>query len=225
VKILRSYPLIATAILGLIFLGLYKTSNYVNTQVEVEKLSLLDSISTKPISSIENLSDSTIVSNTVIDSAQQVDFQAVKSTELIPPVNSVALPTQSNSNKEIEIVSAKSKVVTKTNEAKHKKRVNLEPSSSIDNSQSVHNGKQSETIGVKSVTKSKFHVIIGSYSIKDNAKATALEFEKKNSKKTSILKFKGFYRLSANNFDSEAEATQYASELKQTGINTLILKF
>jgi hypothetical protein len=71
----------------------------------------------------------------------------------------------------------------------------------------------------------RFHVIIGTYSSEANAKTKALAFEQKTKKKASILKYGGYYRVSADDFEFGQAASQYALKLREGGEDNIILKF
>jgi hypothetical protein len=220
VKLFRSFPLIATAILGLIFLGLYKTSNFVNQKVASEKQLSLDSLATNALGST--------VLDMPVDSTKMQGVQVINETaplETTTPITEIAAPTLPTVSERSDVTTEKETTAPKKTETKPKKRTNVTSSKVSTNSQNGHNTEKEVDIQSKGVSETRIHVIVGSYSVESYAKAAALKFEKKNQTKANVIKHKGFFRVSADNFDSEKVAIEYAEKLKSGGEGTLILKF
>jgi SPOR domain len=255
VKIFRSLPFIASAILGLIFFGLYRTSNFVNKKVADEKTTSMDNLTAIVSNAIDstNLISSATALTTPMDSTQT---QGAKSTsindicivELTTPSMDIVAPTLPivNASGESPATSEKTQATAISNdeksETKPKKRTNVASPKATTNSQSVQNTEKEVAVRSKGVAEAKigpkkegilddssvngnYHVVIGSYGVEANAKADAAKFEKKYNTKAKVIIHKGLYRVSTKNFDSEKGAIDYADKLKIGGTNTLVLKF
>jgi SPOR domain len=253
VKIFRSLPFIASAILGLIFFGLYRTSNFVNKKVASEQTILVDTLTTL----VSNAIDSTKLSSPATaltpptDSTQTQGAKAsndIGIVELTTPSTDIAAPTLPTVNAAGESPATGEKTHATAisndskNEAKPKKHANVASPKASTNSQSVHNTEKEVVVRSKGVAETKispkkeaildnssingrYHVVIGSYGVEANAKADAAKFEKKYNTKAKVVIHKGLYRVSTKNFDSEKGAIDYADKLKIGGANTLVLKF
>jgi SPOR domain len=253
VKIFRSLPFIASAILGLIFFGLYRTSNFVNKKVAIQQAIPVDTLTTlvsNAIDSTKSISSAT-ASTTPMDSTQTQGAKAsndIGIVELTTPSMDIAAPILPTVNASGESSATGEKTHATAisndskNEAKPKKRANVASPKASTNSQSVQNTEKEVAVRSKGVADTKinpkkvdvmddsslkgnYHVVIGSYSVEANAKADAAKFEKKYNTKAKVVIHKGLYRVSTKNFDSEKGAIDYADKLKIGGANTLVLKF
>ena len=253
-KIFRSLPFIAAAILGLIFFGLFKTSNFVNQKVASEKITSMDSLTTIVSNAIDSTTlvpptiSSATASNMPTDTTKIQGAKATNdlgiveltsaSTDIVAPT----LPTVSNVSGESPAMSEKTNATAISNDTKPKKRANVTTPKTSNNSQTAHNTENEVEVRTKGVTDSKtspkktvvlddssikgrYHVVIGSYGVEANAKADAAAFEKKSKTKTKVVIHKGLYRVSSNSFESEKAANEYADKLKIGGAKTLVLKF
>lgn len=232
-KIFRSLPFIAAAILGLIFFGLYKTSNFVNKKVATEKLMSMDNLTTTVTNAIDStmLISSATASSTPTDSTQVQGAKATNdlgiveltstSTDIVAPT----LPPVSNVSGESPAMSEKTNATAISNDTKPKKRANVTTPKVSNNSQTAHNTEKEVVVRSKGVSEGRYHVVIGSYGVAANAKADAAAFEKKNKTKVKVIIHKGLYRVSTESFDSEKAANENADKLKMGGNKTLVLKF
>jgi SPOR domain len=236
VKIFRSLPFIASAILGLIFFGLYRTSNFVNKKVASEQTILVDTLTTLVSNAIDStkLSSSATALTPPTDSTQTQGAKATNDigiVELTTPSMDIAAPILPTVNASGENSATGEKTHATAisndskNEAKPKKHANVASPKASTNSQSVHNTEKEVAVRSKGVAENRFYVVVGSYSVEANAKTDAVKFEKKHKIKANIVKHKGFFRVSANDFDSEKGANDYAAKLKSGGEKTLVLKF
>lgn len=242
-KIMRYFPLIALAILGFIGYSLYKTSNFINKQVNSETLLLQDSsvqknndsISLTTVTSVldnSSSSDSSLSTSpatgltSVQNNAPNSAASQIETTPAPPTTTSIATTLATP-----EAKSSSSKTTTKT-EAQLKANAKKEVKTTLATKTESNGAQTAETKTDKALASVKkapaeqrFHVIIGSYSKEANAKAKAAEFEKTNSKKATVVKQGGFFRVCADEFEFSQAATQYAQKLKEAGEDNIILKF
>lgn len=241
-KIMRYFPLIALVILGIIGYSLYKTSNFINKQVNSETRLLQDSSVQKNNDSIllttgTSVLDNSHSSGSALSTSPTTDLTSVQNnasnteasrteTKPAPTTTSIATTLATPGAK-----SSSSKTTTKT-EAQLKTNAKKEVKTTLATKTESNGAQTTETKTEKASTfvkkapaEQRFHVIIGSYSKEANAKAKAAEFEKTNSKKATVVKQGGFFRVCADEFEFGQAAAQYAQKLKEAGEDNIILKF
>jgi cytoskeletal protein RodZ len=250
-KILRFFPIIALVFLCLIAYGIYKTSSFINKKVNSETLLSQDSgIQNAVDSTILNVAQplpagltdvssivttplptTTASSATIVEEAPpKKETASIAPTSLETTVGaspkSVTTKTAATETASQSKVSQTKVVATKdVDKAAKSATAKATTSSSQTTLAKTETPKEASTTAKKENTDARFHVIIGTYASEANAKSKALVFEQKTKKKATILKYGGYYRVSADDFEFGQAAAQYALKLRDGGEDSIILKF
>ncbi len=246
-KILRFIPVIALAFLGIIAYALYKTGSFINKKVSTEatmsqdgnlqigadtaKLSIGQPMS-EALSDASNAVQTTVSTTKKAVKAEASKLTAKKETASIEPEKTQVTPKSAaaktiSSEKSDKAKTEPNKIISPKEAAKTAKSATEKAATSTTQTVAApkETPKAASTVVKKENTDARFHVIIGTYASEANAKTKAVAFEQKNKKKASILKYGGYYRVSADDFEFGQAASQYALKLREGGEDSIILKF
>jgi hypothetical protein len=209
-KFFRNFPLIAAALLGFIGYTFYKTSNFVNKGVEAKQQAAQDTIA-KLVSDNAALSTPAGLPDTLHDpsvaAVSTAPMEAINSAKtVVDEVTKLQNGTSDNLSETTIAVNESPKIEEKTPSKTARK-----PTTKKKNSAKP--------------TEPRFHVVVGSYEKEVNAKAKAASFAKQAKTKATVVKQGGFFRVCANEFDTEKAAADYAQKLKQAGEESIVVKF
>jgi hypothetical protein len=209
-KFFRNFPLIAAALLGFIGFTFYKTSNFVNKGVEAKQQAAQDTIA-------QIVSDSAALSTPagLPDTLQDPSVAAVSAAPM-GVVNSAKTAIQEVT----KLQSGASDNLAETTIA-----VNESPKTEEKTPSKTARKTTDKKKANAKLTEPRFHVIVGSYEKEVNAKAKAASFAKQAKTKATVMKQGGFFRVCAEEFDTDKAAADYAQKLKQAGEESIVVKF
>jgi cell division septation protein DedD len=226
VKIFRSFPLIAAAVLGLIGFGLFKTSNFVNAKVAAEKQLSTDSLnanlmnlSANPMNAAPN---STLPDTLTANPNAATTPTTVANSTATPDIKPSETAMLESATPALSAEATSDAVDGEPTKNNAKKMTNKSPKAAKATASKASNAKETAT---KAAAAPRFHVVVGTFKVLANAKAAALKFEQKTQAKLTVLTYKKLFRVSAGDFITEKEATDLATKVKTGGDKCIVLKF